>query len=190
MAAVSAGYPHETVHRHAASPTQPIPHYAVREIEHPTSYKPAYLNHDEEIRRPHETPRSDKIQGQYSLVDPDGKLRLINYHVKQRPRYSVPNHQHHRAPIVASNSHQPFIQSYSKPEQVSSLHTTAIAKSPVPHHVTHEMDRNPKYHSIPAIHSSRNDAPISYITISQLLPASYYGHKKVYTTSHASQHPY
>lgn len=191
-AAVSAGFPHQTVHQHAPSSIQSAPHYVVRENDHPTSYKPASLNHEEDIRRQPEIRRTDKVRGQYRLVDPDGKLRLINYQADQRPRYNVPTHQPHRRPTEAREAQQPAHRFYPKPVQASNLHTVAVAESPVAHrhHAAQVESRNPRYHSIPAIHSTRHDAPVSYITISQLLPASYYGQKKVYTTSHASQHPY
>lgn len=194
VAAVSAGFPHKTVHQHAPALIQSGPHYVVRENDHPTSYKPAYLNQDEENRRQPEIRRTDKVRGQYSLVDPDGKLRLIDYHADQRPRYNVPTHQPQRRPTETRESERPVQRFYQRPVQASNLHTIAVAESPVSHHHHHHAAqveaRNPRYHSIPAIHSTRNDAPVSYITFSQLLPASYYGHKKVYTISHASQHPY
>ncbi|KXJ75517.1 hypothetical protein RP20_CCG011560 [Aedes albopictus] len=174
LAVVSAGFSHQTVSQRVPSSYYTGGHYAVEE---------PYIHNDDTIKHQHEARRLDVTHGQYRLVDPDGKLRLINYHAdhhahstdRPRPRVVVPTRRSYDRPIHASN-----------------LHTVAV-ETPTIYHRQNLKPLGPrlmKSHSFPKNGGSSNSVPVSYSSISQVLPVGSYGQKQLRTTSHASQHPY
>ncbi|EAT43822.1 AAEL004754-PA [Aedes aegypti] len=177
LVAVRAGFSHQTISQRVPSSYYSGRPYAVEE-----SGKPIYIGNDEIIKHQHEAHRLDMTRGQYRLVDPDGKLRLINYHGAQRARSN--NNIHHRAVEPR--------QYYKRPVQASNLHTVPV-ETPV---ILRRQASAPigarilKSHSIPKSSRSQSDIPVSYVSISQVLPTGNYGQKELRTTSHASQHPY
>ncbi|XP_075971035.1 cuticle protein 19-like [Anticarsia gemmatalis] len=117
LAAVSAmpqhGHKHEHHHEPAYSSQKLIQHHGHAEkilVDGHAKYEFAYEvkdPHTHDIKRHHESRHGDVVKGEYSLHQPDGTIRVVEYssdkktgfnanvHQKGHAKHIVPEHHHH-----------------------------------------------------------------------------------------------
>ncbi|CAH1403333.1 unnamed protein product [Nezara viridula] len=92
---------------------QQAPEYKEEEHYEPAHYQFHYDVHDEhtgDIKSQHEQREGDKTEGEYSLVEPDGTLRVVKYHVDGKSGFVA---EVHREPGKYKPAPEP---AYKKPE--------------------------------------------------------------------------
>ncbi|CAB3382582.1 Hypothetical predicted protein [Cloeon dipterum] len=100
------------------------PHYAFEYAVHD--------DHTKDIHSHKESRKGDKTEGEYSLVEPDGTIRTVKYHVDGKSGFVAEVIRSGHAPIVAA--YKPVVAAY-KP---------IVAAAPVYQHAA------PVYHAAPA----------------------------------------
>ncbi|KAG4080729.1 hypothetical protein HA402_013259 [Bradysia odoriphaga] len=137
----------------------------------PAQYDFKYSVHDPhtgDIKEQQESRHGDNVQGQYSLVEPDGHRRTVQYTADAHNGFNAVVHRegpsHHGAAPVAIAHSAPVAITHSAPVAIAHsapiAHHTVVAQ-PIAHHTTYAQ---PIHHAAPIAYAQpiHHSAQIAY----------------------------
>lgn len=164
LAAANAGLLPQTHH------AVPLAYAAVQEHQYenhaPAQYDFKYSVHDphtRDIKEQQESRQGDNVQGQYSLVEPDGHRRTVQYSADAHNGFNAVVHRegptHHEAPVAIAHA------------------------APIAHHTVAAPIAYTQHLAAPVHHTSIHQAPIA---IAHSAPIAYAQHHHGATLAYAA----
>lgn len=159
--------------------------------------------HTGDIKEQEETRHGDSVQGQYSLVEPDGHRRTVHYSADAHNGFNAVVHRegptHHVAPVAVAHS-APIAVAHSAPIAVAHhapIAHHAVAAAPIAYSQSiHQAPITYTQHHAAPVAYSHHAAPIAYAQHSAPLalaaPLSHHQQLASHSTitHHGNQHAY
>lgn len=154
--------------------------------EHYENHAPAEYDFKYSVNDPHtgdvkdqqESRRGDNVQGQYSLVEPDGQRRTVQYTADAHNGFNAVVHRegptHHVAPVAHHVVAAPVAYA-AQPTHHTSIHQVPIAYTQ--HHQAAPVAYTQQYHTAPLAYA----APLGHHQLAE-------SHSTI--THHGNQHAY
>ncbi|XP_025830228.1 histidine-rich glycoprotein-like [Agrilus planipennis] len=100
---IHINHPTKVEHHHEAPA-----HHEYHHEEPVHHHQKSSFGHKIEIKHPHEERYKDHVKGEYTLVEPDGHKRIVEYTADKHSGFNAHvrrEHEHHHAASVAQESH-------------------------------------------------------------------------------------
>lgn len=150
--------------------------------------------HTGDIKEQQESRHGDNVQGQYSLVEPDGHRRTVQYSADAHNGFNAVVHRegptHHVAAPVALAHAAPVALAHAAPIAYSQpIHHTSIHQAPIAYTQHHHSAPIAVAHSAPVAYTQQyHAAPLAYAA-----PLSHHhqlAESHATITHHGNQHAY
>lgn len=181
-------------------PVQPLAYAAAPSLHQIEAHSPAQYDfsysvndpHTGDVKEQHESRQGDNVQGQYSLVEPDGQRRTVQYTADAYNGFNAVVHRdgasHHAAPVAVAHA-SPVAIAHSAPVAITQKYATPVAYAQHAAPLAYTQHATPiayTQHAAPLTTYTQHAAPLTTYT-QHAAPITTYAHHAAPLTTY-TQH--